>query len=104
MSTPTFKPIHIGRTEGEWDIILAKIEKMGGKDLSAFIRSEVQKLLNNYNDCPECICKATGEKRYKRPYISTDSYNKLAVIAKKMRIPVSAIVNNFIVTPLLTRP
>lgn len=95
------RPIYLSRTQGEWDAIDAAIKKMGRKNLNKFIRSEVSKLGNAYVECPNCITKASGEKKEKRPKIPMESYERLEKIAERMDIHVSTVVDLFIISPLL---
>jgi hypothetical protein len=98
---PEFKPLSILKTEGEWEIITAKLAESGKKDLSVYIRAEVRKLNISYCQNPQKFFRAPGEKIYKRPHIPLESYNKLKIIADQMKKPVSTIVDMFIIQPLL---
>lgn len=96
-----FTPISIVKTEGEWTVILGKIAELGKKDFSVFIRSEVRKLGSAYTKCPKCVSRASGEKKTKRPYIPNELHKKLKEISRQMKIPISSVVDNLIILPLL---
>jgi hypothetical protein len=91
-------PICLLKTEGEWKEILAK---MGKKNFHSFIVGEVRRLGNSFAECPDCVTKASGKKKYKRPKIPLEYYEKIERIALEMQIPVSTVVDIFIILPLL---
>lgn len=95
------KPIFLIKTEGEWDAIEVSIKKMGRKNFNKFIRTEVNKLAKAYSECPDCITKASGEQKIKRPKIPMESYVKIEMIAKKMNVAVSTVIDILIIHPLL---
>jgi hypothetical protein len=97
-----FKPLVIQKTESEWSLILSKIEALGKKDLNGYVRSEVRKLTAEYERCPTAItCANGGSKKSRRPYIHEDSHKILQELSKKMKKPISSIVDEFIILPLL---
>lgn len=95
------KPLFINKTEGEWKLIQEKILLSGKKDLSVFIRSEIRKLKNSCENFPHQITCADGEKKTKRPYIPIEQYNEIEIIAKKMKVDVSTVIDHLIISPLL---
>lgn len=102
---PLFIPVSITKTRSEWKIIEEKISELGKKKFTIFVRSETKKLGNAYSQCPDCISKGDGgEKITKRPYIHADTHNKLKELAARMQLPVSTIVDIYIIMPLLMPP
>jgi hypothetical protein len=98
---PTVKSVSLSRTKGEWDYILSKVSERGKKNLSAYILSEINKLKNDFNDCPCCVTPASGIKIEKRPYISVNALAELEPLSIKMNKPISSIIDEFIIAPLL---
>lgn len=93
--------IYIQRTEGEWKQINRKIRAAGKKDIHSYLRCEISRLISLYNDCQPCITPASGEVRKIRHKIPEDVYEKLLVLSNLMKKPVSTIIDDFIVNPLL---
>jgi hypothetical protein len=102
MSKKSVIPISISKTAGEWEIINQKISESGKENLSEYIRGEVRKLQIKFRECPECITPATGGTAItKRPYIPIYYYAEIKLIALRMSIPVSSVIDELIISPLL---
>lgn len=95
------KTLSITKTTGEWETIQNKIELDGKRDLNGFLRSKVKKLIDDFKKCPHCITSAKGKRIEKRPHITIDQYQDLKPIARKMKLPVSKIIDKLIISPLL---
>jgi hypothetical protein len=95
------KMLFLTKTQGEWEAIEDAIRKMGKKNLNTFIIGEVRRLGNAYTECPNCITKASGKKKCKRPKISIESYKKIEKISIQMGVPVSNVIDILIILPLL---
>lgn len=95
------KTVTITTTEGEWDHIQDMIKKMGKTNISSYIISETHRLTNIFKDCPHCITRASGAKMEKRPAIPISSLAAIEEIARFMNRPVSAVINELIIAPLL---
>jgi hypothetical protein len=95
------KPIFLIKTEGEWDAIEDSIRNMGRRNFNNFVRTEVNKLAKAYEKCPECITKASGKQLIKRPKIPMESFEKIEMIARKMNVAPSTVIDILIIHPLL---
>lgn len=95
------KQLSISKTKGEWELINKIVSDSGKKNLNDFLKCEVVKLKKQYDDCPQCITKANGRKVEKRPYLPISIYCHLEILALKMKIPESAVVDKLIIQPLL---
>jgi hypothetical protein len=95
------KSVVIKKTEGEWEVIEKKIECLGRKNLSNFLRCEIIKLNRRFTECPNCVSPSSGEKVTKRPYIPITVYKDLEKIAIKMQVPVTVVIDRLIITPIL---
>lgn len=91
--------IRIQRTEGEWKEIISVI---GSPDLNRFLQKEIEKLRKKFNECKECVTCAGGEKIEKCHYTKDESYEFLNEVAKIMKKPVSTVVDELIINPILT--
>jgi hypothetical protein len=96
------KQIIISKTKGEWAYIQEKLLELGSKTtLASYITCESKKLHEKFKECPDCISPASGERIENRPYIPITTYQKLEPIALKMGIPVSAVIDRLIISPIL---
>lgn len=94
--------IFITKTEGEWDamaIILSELQKKAG--LASYVRHESSRLITDYKKCPYCITQAEGEKVQKEFCIPDNEYEVLKLIAEKMKISVSSVIDDLVISPLL---
>lgn len=92
--------IRIQRTEGEWEEVFSQI---GSPDLNRYLQKEIEKLRKKFTECKECVTYAEGAKIEKCHYTKDDSYEFLNEVAKIMKKPVSTVVDELIINPLLTR-
>lgn len=92
--------IRIQRTEGEWEEIISLI---GSPDLNRYLQKEIEKLRKKFNECPGCVTCASGNKIEKCHYTKDESYDFLNEVAQIMKKPVSTVVDELIINPLLTR-
>src|ERR1700722_2968743 len=94
--------IKIRRTPTEFILINEKIKLLGKKDLNYFLRCEIRKLTKKYYDDPESITRADGNNKINKVhYVDEGDYNVLVEISGKMKKPVSAIIDDFFISPLL---
>lgn len=94
--------VKITRTVAEFVFINDKIKLLGKKNFNYFLRCEIRKLTKKYFEDPESITKADGnEKVHKVHYVDEADYNVLVELSWKMKKPVSAIIDDFFITPLL---
>lgn len=98
------KRIKIRKTEGEFSAIDRRVRELGKPDLNAYLRSEIYKLEKEIDRCPECITEGTGDEKKKERahYISIETYAQLLKLKRRMRKPISSIIDDFIILPLLT--
>lgn len=92
--------IRIQRTEGEWEEIISLI---GSPDLNRYLQKEIEKLRKKFTECRECVTCAAGDKIEKCHYTKDESYDFLNEVARIMKKPVSTVVDELIINPLLTR-
>lgn len=98
-STPS--KIYISRTKREWNAIEKKLEELGRKDFSSYVRGSLLLLKKQYKDSPSSVCTAV-EKRIQRPQrIPEEYFEMLDVISLRTGLPVSTIVDRLIIDPLL---
>lgn len=93
--------LSIRKTKGEWDIIGRVVSEKNKKDLGCFLRSEIIRLVKEFEECPDCITIAKGNPKTKRPYIFIHQLKELEPIAKKMKVDVSTVIDRLIIAPLL---
>lgn len=97
----TPRRIKLYRTAAEWEIIRDRIKETGKSELNAYIRSEINKIMIKYNECPLCVTPAKGNKKQKVYCINPEAYEMFQEISKKMGKPVASIIDDFIIAPLL---
>lgn len=100
---PLKKQITITRTQGEWERMEKLSIQLGKPTLTALFHSELYKLEKKIDECPHCVCAASGNKLERKIYIHEDTYNRLAKIAALMQRPIGTVVDEFIITPLLLK-
>lgn len=94
--------LKLSRTSAEWAIIERKIKESKKKDLNTFLCAEISKLIKNGNKLLEIPEVEEDEKKIcKVHYLSDHSYEVLKRISVKMKRPVSSIVDQLIINPLL---
>jgi hypothetical protein len=102
-SSRAIRPINISRTEGEWEYIQKKVRQLGKTTLNSYIIAEIHRLKTEFEDCRECITPASGRKITKRPEVHISALNDLIEISVLMDKPISAVINELIIVPLLQR-
>ena len=70
-------------------------------DLTSYIHSEIKKIADIFQECPTCITHAHGRKIEKQPWISSISLKRLEAISVMMQKPISSVIQEFIISPLL---
>lgn len=94
--------IRITYSNREWKIIDKRIRELGSKDYNRYLSKKISALLNDYNNCPDCIIEALAPNKKRRDnLIPSDLYNTLRIVSQKTDIPVSTIVDKLIILPLL---
>lgn len=93
--------IYIQRTEGEWQYLDQKAREMGKTDIHSAIRCQISKLQKEFKECPSCVTPAGGEKKVRKHFIPPHQLEELQKIADIMQKPLTAVVDEFVITPLL---
>jgi hypothetical protein len=96
------KRVVLFRTAGEWDLIEKKIRKMGKSDIHIYLNTNISRLKMGYNECRECVSSAQGELIRKSHIIPDHLYPYLQDMARLMQKPISTIVDDLLIAPLLT--
>jgi len=96
------KRVQLSRTEAEWEAIDAKAEELKKKNFNSLMRSELQKIKSKFDECPICITPARGSKKTRNCFMDDETYATLEQIAKRMQRPVASVVDEFIISRLLT--
>lgn len=94
--------IFITKTKGEWEavnIILSELRKRAR--LSKYVRNESLRLVRDFKECPNCITPADGDKVKMQFLIPDNEYEELKLIAEKMKISVSSVIDDLVISPLL---
>lgn len=90
----SFKKINLTKSAAHWQII-------DEKTFSGFIHREVHRLIKEFEENPDDKKFCGGEKKSKTHYTSIDVYEKLQKMSKKMNKPIAAIIDEFILVPLI---
>lgn len=94
--------VYLQHTEGEWREIENKLKQLGKSGgFHSHLHSEIYKMFALYKECEECVSPAEGEVIKKRHEIPDAVYPMLAQLSKKMRKPISTIIDELMVMPLL---
>jgi hypothetical protein len=102
MAPPFQKKIIIRRTEGEIELIRQRLRDIKRGDINAYLRTETRKLVSTFKDCPNCITSAYGDKKEITYQIDEPEIHKgLAQISFIMQKPISSIIDDFFIAPLL---
>lgn len=96
------KRILISRTEGEWRYIMKAVKATGSTNIDSFLRKEITKLGKRFEECPDCVSPAEGEKQKRCYRISDEAHSFLSAASKVMNKPISTIVDELIINPILT--
>lgn len=94
--------IKIRRTIGEFEMIDYRLEEMKKGDLTNYLRCSIRNLVKTFKDCPDCITSAYGEKiEIAHRIDNEDSHKILKQISFIMGKPISSIIDDFFIAPLL---
>lgn len=96
------KLLSVSKTPGEWALIKKRVTESGKKDLNHYIHTEAIKIKLAFRNNPSSITSAYGERIEKRPSLRTTIYEELEIIARIMQVPVSTLIDRFIIDPILT--
>lgn len=96
------KRVQLSRTEAEWAAIDAKAEELKKRDFNSLMRSELQKIKSKFDECPICITPAMGKRKKRNCFMDQETYDALNQIAKRMQRPVASVVDEFIISRLIT--
>lgn len=97
----SLKRIYIQRTAGEWNVINEEVKKLGKQDLHTYLHCGISRLKRIYQECPDCITPAQGEITQKSHQLPDELYEILEKLSQKMKKPISSIVDDLLITPLL---
>ena len=96
------KRIKVTKTQAEWDLLNQRVKESGKRDFNTFMYVKLRELNTKFNQCPECVTVANGGVKIEKVhYISPDVYKTLTLIAFKMGVSPSTVVDKIILTPLL---
>lgn len=93
--------VKIIRTQGEWTAIDKKIKDMGIRNIRTHIKYQTIRLAKQFDECENCITKANGSKHRKTFYFDEYCMKFLELVALKMKKPLSSVVDDLIINPLL---
>lgn len=96
--------IYLTRTAKEWQLIEKRLQELGKKNLTLYLRSKIPLLDKEFKNCPDCICSSFDTKVQKQQYISAEQFEILQRISVVSKIPENVIVNKLIIEPLLMIP
>lgn len=95
------KRVVISRTEGEWEEIDRRLKDLGKSNLNSYLRCEISKLQKRFEECPSCITPAHGKQIIKQHRVSDAVYDDLCQLSKIMNQPISSMIEDFFIVPLL---
>ena len=90
------------RTQGEWDAVMA-IAQEEGVDINRFWKRKITLLREKCRQCPECVIKSKGKKVRKPIELTEGQFVFFHDLAKKMKKPVTSVVNELLISPILRR-
>lgn len=97
MINPAVTKISISKTSSEWEVIKNRLQEIDKKNISTYIQSEIWKMKSKLAECPNCIApKNEGDPIVKRPYIRTEAYEDMKLIALKINIHPSIIIDHIV--------
>lgn len=90
--------LSISKTSGEWMVIQRRLQELNKKNLSFYIQGEIWKMKSKLTECPDCIAPSNEDVTpiVKRPYIRTSAYDDMMIIALKINVPPSVIVDHIV--------
>jgi hypothetical protein len=101
MPIPTNPRITINKTTAEWDCIDSKLKELKRKKIDTYLKGEVEKLIKAFMANPNDIIFSSGDKKEIQFRIEPHTCVILKQISEKMNKPVNAIIDDFVITPLL---
>lgn len=101
MPIPKNPRITINKTTAEWDYIDCKLKELNRKGVDTYINGEVEKLIKTFMADPNSIIFSYGDKKEIQFRIEPHTCIILKQISEKMNKPVNAIIDDFVITPLL---
>lgn len=94
--------VYLQHTEGEWKEIENKLKRLGKTGgFHSHLHSEIYKMYAMYNECAECVSPADGDVVKVRHEIPEAVYPMLSQLSRKMKKPISTIIDELMVMPLL---
>jgi hypothetical protein len=102
MAIPKNPRITINKTTAEWDYISSKLKELKRKKIETYLNGEVEKLIKAFMENPNSVIFSSGKKKEIQFRIEPHTCVILKQISQKMNKPVNAIVDDFIITPLLS--
>lgn len=97
----SLKRIFISLTEREWEVLDERIQNLKKADVGSFLRSEIPKLKQRFDECPECITYAAGKPQERTLFITDQSFNSLQEIKSITGRPIASTIKDLIFKPLL---
>lgn len=95
--------VSIYKSKEEFKIMDERVKMLCKPDLNTYLRGEIHKLLKRFNEYPDLIIKCGDEKKIGRAhYIQDTTKDALLHLSVLMKKPVSAIIDDYIITPLLS--
>lgn len=96
------KKIRVSRTFGEFEMLEEKCKRIHGISFKSYLIREMRKLSKEFNDNPSAVTHAYGKKISKDVWVNNqDVYNTIAQISSIMQTSMPAVINDFIVIPLI---
>lgn len=94
--------IKIIRTPGEMEYLQQQMKALGRQSLDKYLRTEIRKLEKKFLECPGCVTPAYGNKKKEFVlYVPDDTYSILNKISLIMQKPISSVIDDFFIVPLL---
>lgn len=99
--------IHLVKTDRDWEVIEARIAELGKCDLNTFLRGQIYKLRKEFEKNPTKFNRVVPrkvpvrKKSYRHWISDPDDQKDLEVMAQKMKMSVSELIDQKIIAPLL---
>lgn len=96
--------IGIRRHGKEWKVFDKRAkELMQSNTFSKYLTKKIQLLVEDYNDCPNCILETLLDKKTERRFYKLPARLNapLKEMSKKSKVPITTIIDRLIITPLL---
>lgn len=88
----------------EWKVFEKRIKELNkGNTFSKYLNKKIHLLAEDYLECPDCILETLVNRETERKYYKIPKeVNKIfKEISKKSKVPLTAIIDRLIITPLL---